>query len=127
MDEVVAAATDAVKAEALQQKREANLNSMVEKAKAAYGDDFGDKVDQIGLENNMTPKEVIKLAQDNPTLWMKAFLPEGKAKTPDTSGNGVMTAGESSAPKSSFLKLRTGKEKRAELDRRMKEALKNYQ
>jgi len=127
-DELVAAAKDSLKADQVQQRQEKNFNDAVLKARAAYGDDFGAKVDKIGEDLGMSVQAVKDLAENNPAAWRKLFLPaDSQQRTPDTTQSSISQLGDAplidTKPKTSFLRMRSSKDQRAEFKRRMDEKL----
>ena len=119
---------DSLKAEELEARQTKNFNHAVLKAKEAYGEEFGNKVDEIGLANDMQPEAVIELAKNNPKAWEKLFLPAETQKKPDTTGSTIIPGQQQGGEGRStgYLKMRSSKDQRAEFQRRMAEAEAKY-
>ena len=124
-EELVEAAKDSLKADQVEIQQQNNLMDAVEKARTAYGDDFGVKVDSMGKELGMSVDEVTTLAKNNPTAWGKLFLPtDSQNRTPDTTSSSItMPEVGTVEPKKGYLKMRSSKDQRSEFKRRMQEKL----
>lgn len=89
--------TEAVKAslqkEQIVEKQKANMQSSMSAARAAYGDDYANKIIELGREAGYDIDGVDDLANNHPTAFAKLFLPEAKPATP-----GLNTDSSVSAP-----------------------------
>lgn len=109
MDEIVEAATNKIKQDALDAKRNTNMVAAQELAEKAYGETYEAKIVEIATSKSMTLDAVNDMARNYPTAFAELFLPAATPAKPDLSGGvggdaGMAPAGDP-AP-TSFLKLK---------------------
>jgi len=123
-DELVSATYDKIKSEQLAVQQELNLNNCIAQAQAAFGDQFGTKVDAAGTEHGMNYDQVMEMARNQPTVFRKLFIPEGtpngKPDTTRSTVSGLLGQSQIAAPQKHvrFTKM-SSKDRALEINRRM--------
>ena len=92
-EEIVEAAKDAMKADALAEKQEANLQAALQAAETAYGEDYGSTMADLAAKRDMSLADVDFMAKNNPTAFRELFLPQTAPvlEVPDTTSTTVET------------------------------------
>lgn len=94
--EAVALATARVsenlKSEAIKHAEESNLQSAMDEAKEAYGDDYIKKVVELGQTHGLTPDKIDNLAKTSPKAFANLFIPADKPSGRPASGEYNSTA-----------------------------------
>ncbi len=128
-EELIQAAVDTIEGKRVAQQQDANLNASIALAQAAYGDDFGHKVDAAGTEHGLGYEQVMEMARNQPSVFKALFIPNkvasGQPDTTRSSMSGIVGQSEVLPPKGpkSFLNM-NAKQRTAEVKRRM-DALSN--
>lgn len=80
LDQIRTLVSDEVSTGKKQDLAEANSALCQKQAQTAYGDDFIVKMQEIATEVGLSMEEVDKLAEGNPRLFARTFLPSTQAK-----------------------------------------------
>ncbi len=123
-EELIQAAVDTIEGKRVQEQQEANKVACIADAQAAYGTDFGTKIDEMAAKAGITTDQAVAMAENQPLIFRKVFIPEGTASTkPDTTRSSTMSnigQGGIAAPVGykSVMKM-NAKDRLAEINRRM--------
>lgn len=113
-----------LKSDALKKAEEANLNEALTAAKEYFGDDYIDKVNDLGKEHGLDGKAINNLAKQSPKAFANLFLPKTEQSKGPSDGdyNSAAFHQQSKTESTSFMKLTTVKDRAAEVQRRIQEA-----
>ena len=84
LDQIDTRISDGIETSRLQQLREGNRIQCQDLVQAEYGDNFIEKMQEIATEIGLSMEEVDTMAEGNPKLFNRTFLPANRAKDAPT-------------------------------------------